>query len=172
MVAERGALLRVINSGVAGDRVRNIRQRLESDCLACRPEIVTLLIGVNDTWRRYDSDDPTPVDQFAADYDATLCSVRKAGIETLIVMEPFLVPINEKQRRWRIDDLEPKIETVRTVSARYNAVLVPLDYAFAAFAAAEGAVAAAEDGIHPSAAGNQLIADCWMGAAEDAGVLG
>ncbi|PZG01921.1 hypothetical protein C1I99_04860 [Micromonospora deserti] len=56
------------NRGVSGDRVRDLRARWDTDCLQLAPQVVSVLIGINDTWRRYRHGDPTSVDEFARDY--------------------------------------------------------------------------------------------------------
>ena len=92
MADEREAPLRIINSGVSGDRIRDVRRRWQQDCLAHQPDIVTILIGVNDTWRRFDAGETTSAEQYTEDYQAILGSAVAAGVTQLVVMEPFLVP--------------------------------------------------------------------------------
>ena len=49
--------------GISGDRVRDLRARWQSDCLDLRPDVLSVLIGINDTWRRYDSGDPSDTEE-------------------------------------------------------------------------------------------------------------
>lgn len=151
---------RVVNAGISGDRVRDLRRRWDADVLALSPDVVTVLVGINDTWRRYDSGDPTSAELFRVDYDAIL-SAAAAGGASLILMEPFLVPISAEQRSWRAEDLEEKIAVTRELARRHGARLVPLDGLLAEAARLQGAAAIAEDGVHPTAAGHALIAAAW-----------
>src|SRR5579862_3807873 len=48
---------RFVNRAVSGDRVRDLLARWEADCIGLRPTLLSILIGINDVWRRYDSDD-------------------------------------------------------------------------------------------------------------------
>jgi acyl-CoA thioesterase I len=77
-------------------------------------DVVSILIGINDTWRRYDNNDETSVAQFEDGYGRLLDAVAQAGSQ-LVLIEPFLLPVSEEQKAWR-DDLDPKIEVVRKLS--------------------------------------------------------
>ncbi|MGR6319480.1 SGNH/GDSL hydrolase family protein [Micromonospora soli] len=148
------------NRGVSGDRVRDLRARWEQDCLALAPQVVSVLIGVNDTWQRYTRDDPTSAADFARDYRHILAGARRQGAR-LILVEPFLVPLDDEQRGWRAD-LDPKVEVVRTLAAEFDATLVAVDDLFQA-AEVDDRVWT-RDGVHPTPFGHALIAQAWLRA--------
>lgn len=60
--------LRFLNRGVNGDRTCDLLARWDADCISLKPDWVSILVGVNNTWRRYDHNDPTPDDQFESEY--------------------------------------------------------------------------------------------------------
>ncbi|ROS76646.1 SGNH/GDSL hydrolase family protein [Cellulomonas sp. PhB143] len=160
-----GAGAQVVNRGVGGDRARDLRARWRADVAVHAPTTLTVLVGVNDTWRRYDRDDPTTTASFESDYRAVLASV---GPEVrLVLMEPFLVPVTPEQARWR-EDLDPKIAVVQALAAEHGARLVPLDGLMTEAAERHGAAATAADGVHPTPLGHRLVADAWL---EHGGVL-
>src|SRR5689334_4727774 len=66
--ARLGGPHRFLNRGVGGDRIRDLAARWQPDCLDLRPDVVTVLIGINDTWRRYDQGEPIGTEEFAAVY--------------------------------------------------------------------------------------------------------
>ena len=150
-----------VNRGISGDRVRDLRRRWQQDCLDVRPDLVSILIGVNDTWRRYDSDDPTSVEDFERDYVELLDRTRERLPATRIVLlEPFLLPVRQEQRSWR-EDLDPKLAVVRRLAEEHAATLVPLDVVLGKAADESGPAALAADGVHPTAEGHALIARTW-----------
>ncbi len=153
--------LRFVNRGISGNRVADLKRRLSEDCIALRPDWVSILIGVNDVWRRYDSNDATSVEAFAADYRTILQRVREEIDADVILLEPFLLPVPEDRRAWR-EDLDPKLAAVRDLAAEFEVHLVPLDGPFHAAAALRGAAFFAPDGVHPSPAGHALIAQQWL----------
>lgn len=155
--------VRFMNMGVSGDRVKDLQARWQSDCLGLRPTWVVILIGINDTWRRYDSDDPTSVEAFRTGY-RDLISRTRSGIDARIVMmEPFLLHVRPGQERWR-EDLDPKIAVVRELAAEAGAILVPLDRLFAEACRVQPPSFWAADGVHPTPAGHALIARAWLEA--------
>lgn len=153
------------NRGVSGNRMADLLDRYEADFAALKPDFVSILIGINDTWRRYDAGDPTPAQVFGARYE-TLLKRLKADFPAvkLLLMEPFLLPVREEQRAWR-EDLDPKIQEVRRLAARYADCYLPLDGILNAYALrTKDPAALAADGIHPTELGNGLIARAFLGA--------
>ena len=112
----------IVNAGISGHRAVDLAARWAADVLAHDPSLVSILIGINDTWRRYDEDDPTTAEDFEASYRALLdplsCPV--------VLMEPFLLPVKDGQDEWR-EDLDPKLDVVRKLAVEYGAILVPTD---------------------------------------------
>jgi lysophospholipase L1-like esterase len=153
---------RVLNMGVNGNRVYDLEQRLEGDVLARKPAVVTILVGVNDTLRRFDSNIASPIVDFRDSYHRVLeqITTRVAPRPQLVLMEPFL-PHPDDHSGWRAD-LEPRITVVRDLASEFQASLIPLDGMFAAAAARAPASHWIHDGVHPSPAGHQLIADAWL----------
>ncbi|NEA34404.1 SGNH/GDSL hydrolase family protein [Streptomyces sp. SID13031] len=147
---------RIVNAGISGHRAVDLAARWQTDVLAYEPDVVSILVGINDTWRRYDEDDPTSAESFEHSYRAML-----DGLDAqLVLIEPFLLAVKEEQHTWR-EDLDPKIAVVRRLAAEYDAILVPADVEFNRQAATAGATTLADDGVHPTAAGHQLLADLW-----------
>ncbi|MEV5962811.1 SGNH/GDSL hydrolase family protein [Kribbella sp. NPDC051952] len=147
---------RIVNVGISGNRAVDLAGRWSTDVLAEEPSLVSILIGINDTWRRYDKSDPTTAESFEASYRAILdplaCPV--------VLIEPFLLPVKAGQEEWR-EDLDPKLDVVRKLAVEYGAILVPADVELNRQATTVGAATLADDGVHPSAAGHQALADLW-----------
>lgn len=158
---ERG--LRFLNRGVSGNRVRDLIARWKTDCIDLQPDWVSILIGINDTWRRYDSGDPTTVDAFEQDYRVLLQLTRERTKANLLLMEPFVLHAPPDRAAWR-EDLDPKIEVVRRLASEFRATLIPLDQRFSVAARRRPPDFWAPDGVHPSEAGHTLIAQAWLEA--------
>jgi acyl-CoA thioesterase I len=154
--------VRFLNRGISGNRVRDLKARWQVDCLDLAPDLLSIMIGVNDTWRRYDRDDPTSAEAFEADLKTILAQVRTALPATrLVVLEPFLLPVSEAQAAWR-EDLDPKLAAVRRQADAFGATLVPLDVVLTEAALKTGPAALAHDGVHPTPEGHTLIAQTWL----------
>jgi lysophospholipase L1-like esterase len=150
-----------INKGISGDRVRDLRKRWEADCLGLQPTLVSILIGINDCWRRYDRNDPTSAEKFEADYRFILDQVKERTAAKIILCEPFVLPVPEDRKAWR-EDLDPKINVVRDLAREYRTLLIPLDGIFNSMEAFKAPEFWLRDGVHPTPAGHALIAREWM----------
>jgi len=155
--------VRFMNRGISGNRVKDLRARWQRDCLDLKPTWVSVMIGVNDTWRRYDSHDPTSTEAYEHDYRTILTDVRDKLNARLIVVEPFLLPTPPDREAWRVD-LDPKIAVARKLAREFGAVFVPLDSVFAEAATHREMAFWLSDGVHPTAAGHALIAQAWLRA--------
>lgn len=165
-VAEMAAMtepgIKVVNTGVSGDRTTDLLARWDADVIERKPDVLTIMIGVNDMWRRYDAGLPMSADEFAANYSTLLDrSIAELNLRRIVIMEPFLVPLTDEQVGWISEDLEAKIEVARDLATRYSATLIRLHDIFTVRAAAEGAASVIDDGVHPSAGGHELIAQSW-----------
>jgi acyl-CoA thioesterase I len=150
----------IVNTGNSGDRVVDLVQRWRSDVLVHHAEVVSILVGANDTWRRYDESDETSAAEFEAGYRHLLDAVAADGSQ-LVLIEPFVLPVSEAQKAWR-EDLDPKIEVVRRLADEYNAVLVPADLELTRQSSECGAAALAYDGVHPTELGHARLAELWL----------
>jgi len=146
-----------LNRGISGNRVYDLEARWTEDCIALAPDIVSILIGINDTWRRYDSNLVSAVAEFEASLDRICARVASETEASLVLLEPFVLPVPADRVAWR-EDLDPKIQAVRRVARTYGAILVPLDGIFAAASCRRDPAFWAPDGVHPSPAGHALIA--------------
>ncbi|GAA5195192.1 SGNH/GDSL hydrolase family protein [Microbacterium jejuense] len=159
-VAERDET--VVNKGISGNRAVDLEARWE-DVLGAGPDVLTVYIGVNDMWRRFDRDDPTSAEDFEATVAGLLQAAQDAGVERILLIEPFFVPVRDDQVSW-LDDLNPKRDAVRRLAERFDATLVELHDTVTAAAAEHGAAAIVPDGVHPTPQGSAIIADAWLAA--------
>jgi lysophospholipase L1-like esterase len=151
----------IINTGIGGNRAVDLESRWQFDVLDHRPDVLTVMIGINDTWRRYDANNPTSAEAFEEHYRDILTRSRAKLAGQIVLFEPFLVEVTEAQRSWR-DDLNPKIDVVRALAAEFDTELIPTDALMTAAAEELGAGAVAGDGVHPTDAGHRLLADAWL----------
>jgi acyl-CoA thioesterase-1 len=151
----------VRNVGKGGDRLQDLERRWRRDVLDARPDAVSVMIGINDTWRRFDSGEVSGIEEFSDRYRALLSSLPTDT--QIVLMEPFLIPVDARQQEWR-QDLDPRIHVVRLLGQEFGATVVPVDGALNRRAASVGAAALASDGVHPTAAGHREIASAWLTA--------
>ena len=154
--------LRFRNTGIGGDRTCDLLARWNADCIELHPDWVSILVGINNTWRRYDSNDPTPDHIFESEYRALLMRVKSESSARIVICSPFLVHVDNSIGRMR-EDLDPKIGIIRNLADEFDAIWVDFDAAFVSAQRRHIPAYWAEDGVHPSGAGHALMAETWLG---------
>lgn len=161
-VALASPSLKIHNTGISGDRISDIEARLDRDILSLSPTVISLLIGANDSLLWQTRNVPSPLPEFEAAYRRVLEKLRRGGVREFVIMEPFLLPVTDEQRRMRAD-FTARIDIIRQLAAEYAAAYVPLDGLFAEATLRAPATYWTTDGVHPVATtGDGLIADAWM----------
>ena len=153
--------LTFVNRGISGNRVADLRTRWDADAMAHQPDLLSVLIGINDTWRRYETGEITTTEAYERDYRHLLTRVRDELGSQLLLAEPFLIPVNAEQHAWR-EDLDPRIDVVRRLAEEFHAALLPADALLNEAARQAGSPeAVADDGIHPTPLGHEVLARAW-----------
>lgn len=149
----------ILNTGINGDRALDLTKRWQQDVIDHNPEVLTVLIGVNDACRPQDPEGPTNTAEFAEDYRYLLQSI-PSTVKTVVLIEPFLIPVTPEQLTWRAE-LAAKQAVVAQLAEEFSAILVPADAELNRLAAVAGAQALAVDGVHPTALGHHKLAQLW-----------
>ena len=161
-IAHSGRLAgEIINVGTSGHRLVDLENRWNTDVLAHNPTLVSVAIGINDTWRRYDDNDPTSAEDFEARYRNVLQATKSHGDPDLVLCEPFLLSVRDEMNTWR-EDLDPKIAVVHKMAAEFGATLVRFDQRFQDLSQEMSMIELAEDGVHPSQLGHTIMANLWL----------
>ena len=151
----------IINVGTSGHRLVDLENRWQVDVLDHKPTLVSIAIGINDTWRRYDDNDPTSTEDFRNRYHRVLTATAQACNPQFVLCEPFLLSVRDEMNTWR-EDLDPKIEVVHEMAKEFGAILVPFDKHFNQLATTMPMADLADDGIHPSPFGHSEMAKLWL----------
>lgn len=131
------AKLNFLNRGISGNTVADLKARWKADALDLKPDVLSILVGVNDVGRAVRSGKDLDVDAFATDYRSLLDRSRQANPELKIVLlEPFVLPVTRVAAEWqawrgRVDALRP---VVAKLAARYEAILLKTQEIFDAAA--------------------------------------
>ncbi len=144
--------LKFLNRGISGDKIRDLQFRWDTDCINVKPDILSILIGVNDTLI-------TPAEQFEEGYRMLLMESTRVLNPKIILCEPFLLLGDNNAYR---DDLDPKIKIVHELSDEFGTLLLPLDKIFRDSCSLHPPEYWAPDGVHPTPAGHALIAKSWI----------
>lgn len=155
-----GSGVRFVNRGVSGDRVRNLLERYDEDFKAIQPDFISILIGINDTWRNYDSADKTTTQAFQNTYITLLEKIKSdmPGAQIMMI-EPFVLNTDPARACWRQEDLGEKIDVVRNLARQYADYFLPLDGIFVReIVSGFTDEQLSGDGVHPTNQGHAVIA--------------
>jgi lysophospholipase L1-like esterase len=160
-----GAGWQFFNRGISGDRIVDLLGRWRKDALGLQPDLVSILVGVNDTWHESLNGNGVSVARYAELYRMILLDTRatRPGCR-LVLGEPFALPGGEFKAEW-MPELRERGEVVRQLAREFGAAFVPYQSMFDAAQKKYRAAELAADGVHPSPLGHQLMAAAWCEAA-------
>jgi lysophospholipase L1-like esterase len=160
-----GAGWKFFNRGISGDRSIDLLGRWRREALALKPDLVSILVGVNDTWHEHLSGNGIPVSRYAELYRMVLDDTRRARPDVrLVLSEPFALPGGEFKEAW-MGELRERAAAVQQLAKKFGAAFVPYQGMFDAALKRYSATELAADGVHPSPLGHQLMAQAWREAA-------
>ena len=154
-----------INFGINGHRTSQLFDRLYTDALVFEPDVISILIGVNDIWHRRMSQIKiaTTDEQIELNYRCILERIRRESNAKIVMMAPFLLdaPLNPKIR----EDLVPLLSIVRKLADEFADVFIPLDKHFEkALKNQPEALYYSDDGDHPNDNGRMFIGKIYAEA--------
>lgn len=160
-----GKNFKIYNKGISGNKVYQLAERWEADCLDIKPNVLSILVGVNDFWHTLVNGYKGTIKTYNDDYRALLDRTRqKLPDVKLIIGEPYAVTgVKAVDDKWypAFNDYRA---AAKQIAADYKAVLIPYQAVFdKAQKTASGAYWTA-DGVHPSVAGARLMAAAWLEA--------
>lgn len=157
--------LSLVNRGIGGNKITDLANRWEEDCLALDPDIVSILIGINDTWHNVGTEafgTQESIDRFEFYYRILLQTLKERTNAQIILMEPFVLPHPIDRKEWRID-LNSRIQVIRKLAKEYETDFVALDERLNALGMKQSyAYWTGQDGVHPTLAGHAVIAKAWL----------
>ena len=150
--------IKFINKGIGGNRTKDLVARWDEDCINLKPDICTILIGINDTWRRYDENDPTSLEEFIGNYKNILDKCKANNIKCLLI-EPFVFPSNADWKKWLDEDLTDKQKAVKELAKEYYLDFIPMHSIFMEACKKYEPQYLSSDGVHPNIPGHVILAN-------------
>lgn len=165
LAAHPDRALKFYNRGVSGNKVPDLEQRWSTDTIALHPDVLSVLVGVNDFWHKLSKGYTGTVEDYEKQYAALLDETRHAIPSVrLIVLEPFVLHCGAVTDQW-FPEFDARRAAAARVAARARATFIPLQRIFDERAKTAAPQYWAADGVHPTAAGHAVIADHWRRAA-------
>jgi lysophospholipase L1-like esterase len=159
--------LKIYNKGISGNKVYQLAERWDKDCLELKPDVLSILIGVNDIWHKLNGEYNGTIDIYRNDYIALLERTIKALPNVkLIICEPFAVKgVKAVDDRW-YPEFYGYQKAAKDIAKQFKATFIPFQNVYdEAQKRAPGSYWTG-DGVHPTLAGAQLMSKAWMKAIE------
>lgn len=162
--------IQCLNKGISGNRIYDLKKRFHRDCIGLYPfpTIVSVYIGINDTWRVFDMGLSSPPERFESTYRELLDRIQsRSSFTRLILLSPFVLEDCEEKKEWRAD-VDERRAVVNRLAQDYGARYIDLQPVFeqAMASSGKGPLHYTVDGVHPTPEGHRLIARQWLGAFE------
>jgi lysophospholipase L1-like esterase len=156
--------LKIFNRGISGHKVPQLADRWQNDCIDLKPDILSILIGVNDIWHKLNGTyDGTP-ETYESGYLALVERTLKALPDVkLVICEPFVLRCGAVKDNW-FPDFDSFRASAKKVAETFHATFVPFQTMFDEAARLAPPEHWAKDGVHPSAFGASLMAHHWLKA--------
>jgi lysophospholipase L1-like esterase len=156
--------LSIYNRGISGHRIVDLYARWKPDAINLKPDLLSLLIGINDTWHGFNYNNGVGVKRYARFYRELLeWSLAKNPNIKFILGEPFILPFGDAAKAW-IPEVDERRAVVKELAKEFNAPFIPYQSIF------NDALKEAPqeywliDGVHPTLAGHQRMSDAWLKA--------
>ncbi|RXK86720.1 SGNH/GDSL hydrolase family protein [Filimonas effusa] len=157
--------LRIYNRGISGNKVYQLAERWDADCLELKPTTLSILVGVNNFWHLLLGTYKGTIETYRSDFDALLKRSKEnlPGVK-LIIGEPFaLTGVSAVDAKW-YPAFDEYRKVARELSNAHGAVFVPYQSVFDKALQQAPASYWTTDGVHPTLAGAQLMAEAWLKA--------
>lgn len=156
------------NRGISGNRIVDLYSRIKTDAWNLKPDIFSILIGVNDVWHEFGAENGVDAERYENMYRI----LAKETLERfpdikMMILEPFVLKASATEELW--DEFKSEVAlraaAAKRVADEYNLIFVPLQEKFdIAAKSTNDASYWLADGVHPTPAGHKIIADAWIEA--------
>lgn len=157
-----------LNRGVSGNRVVDLYARIKCDIINLMPDVMSILIGVNDVWHEFDFDtkpNGIDADKYFKIYSMLIDEVKEAlpNIK-IMIMEPFTLEGigNEAYYKEFKAEVLKRAEKAKAIAEKYGLPFIPLQGKFDEAAKLAPNSHWLKDGVHPAEAGHELIKREWI----------
>jgi lysophospholipase L1-like esterase len=157
--------IRVVNQGLSGNTVRDLKNRWQKDVLDLKPDWLSVMIGINDVWRQYDSPLQKEWHVGIEEYESTLDELVRTTrplLKGLVLLTPYYIEANKEDAMRATMDRYGAV--VKKLAAKHKALCVDTQAAFDAVSKHYYAATLAWDRVHPSQAGHMVLARAFLNA--------
>jgi len=154
----------LINRGISGNRIVDLYARIKVDCWNHQPDLISILIGVNDVWHEIGHANGVEIERFEKMYRILIEDTKKALPNVkLLLCEPFVLEGTATSAEFeRFLEVYKYAEVVQKLAEEYGLYFLPLQKTLSEAAKGGNVAEYLADGVHPAPVGAKLIATEWL----------
>lgn len=154
----------VINRGISGNRIVDLYARIKSDVWNEKPDVISILIGINDIWHELSYTNGVELDRFIKVYRMLIEDTMKVLPDTkIIICEPFVLRGTATNANFEtFSEIREYAKEIKTLAEEFGLYFLPLQDMFDKAYEKYGEGAVIPDGVHPNVKGSVLIANEWI----------
>lgn len=166
LLSESPIKYEIINRGISGHRVTDLYARIKSDVWNFNPDVLSILIGVNDVWHEIAHQNGVEIDRFEKVYKMLIeDTLKRLPNVKIMILEPFVLKGTETEAEYdKFLAVKEYAKVAKRVAEEYNLIFVPLQDAFDKATKNYDSAYYLHDGVHPNVAGAKLISNAWIKA--------
>ncbi len=157
-----------INRGISGNRIVDLYARMKIDLINLKPDIMSILIGVNDVWHEINYGNGVAPDKFKKIYSMLIEEVKEALPDIkIMLLEPFVLegPATAENMD-KFGEVRKMAQAAKEIAEKYNLVFIPLQEKFDEAVKLAPSTYWLGDGVHPTPKGHEIIKREWLKAFE------
>lgn len=156
-----------INRGISGNRVVDLYARIKCDIINLKPDVMSILIGVNDVWHELSRENGVDAEKYYKIYDMLIEEVKTALPDIkIMILEPFVLKASATEENWKefYEEVKMRAAMAEKIAEKHNLPFIPLQEGFEKLSQNAESSYWLADGVHPTAMGHEFIKNEWLKA--------
>ena len=156
-----------VNRGISGNRIVDLYARIKSDIINLKPDVMSILIGVNDVWHELGDNNGVDADKFFKIYSMLIEEIKEALPDIkIMIMEPFVLSAAKTEENYEVfrPEVEKRAEMAKKIAEKFNLPFIPLQAGLDELSKNIETSYWLADGVHPTAMGHEYIKREWLKA--------
>lgn len=157
--------VRTVNMGIGGHTVRHLDARWQTDVFDLEPDVLVIMIGINDVWRHFDSflqpEQAVRLEEYSSTLE-NLVAMTRPEVSHMVLMTPFMIePNRDEPMRKMMDEYGA---AMKKIGAGAGVPVVDIQAAYDKFCEVRHPMSIAIDRVHPNQVGHMVITRAFLNA--------
>lgn len=153
----------VINRGISGNTIRDLKQRWQRDVLDLKPDYISIMIGINDVWRHFGGPlqqlEQIEPDEYRKTYEE-LVNETRPKVKDIFIISPFMIEPNRQDPMRAMVDIYAGI--ARETATRHGLQYIDVQQKIDGFLKELSGYIISSDRVHPNVQGHMILAKTFL----------